>query len=421
MKPTKDQLLKINEITRYIFSNFKNIKEVNEDNDELIYTDEMIENIVGGEEEIEYIEIWFPAEEDEGAVISIEEYLELEDELKTITTKDNKVIISKSRRYYIVNVSDSYKEYILTDYYDLSVSPQKGIEINLISKPFFVGLIASNLDIYDKDYLGTLSPYLAIEVKYTSPVEILSTNKEISLVKSFIYEIADSIGIALNFSEIRDSNYQFEESREEAEEIDSDRLRDLEPYNEGMELFVSAIQIEEPELKFLNFYKVLEHFSPIAVNIDANELMRKKLDAPKSKFENGDYIRSIFELATSMSNRFNDEDLIKASFQSCIDFVGLFELLPKSIIKKTTKHLKIKNITYSSNYQTILTATNMVSKIIYKTRNKVVHAKSNFTPTGDEIKSDEYHELNTFMKEASSQAIRWYNRQPNHLKMEIIK
>ena len=70
----------------------------------------------------------------------------------------------------------------------------------------------------------------------------------------------------------------------------------LEEYNEGMRLFTSAVQIKEAELKFLNFYKVLEHFSPIAVNIEANELMRKKLDSPKSKFEDGDFIRSIFQL-----------------------------------------------------------------------------------------------------------------------------
>ena len=71
--------------------------------------------------------------------------------------------------------------------------------------------------------------------------------------------------------------------------------------------------------------------------------------------------------------------------------------------------------------QQIATASNMIAKIIYKTRNKVVHAKSNFSPDGEEIASEDFEKLNQFMKLASSQAIRWYSRQPNHLKQEIIK
>ena len=71
--------------------------------------------------------------------------------------------------------------------------------------------------------------------------------------------------------------------------------------------------------------------------------------------------------------------------------------------------------------QLITTSSNIAGKIIYKTRNKVVHAKSNFTLTGEEITSDELPQLNEFMKEACSQAIRWYSRQPNHMKLEVIK
>ena len=149
--------------------------------------------------------------------------------------------------------------------------------------------------------------------------------------------------------------------------------------------------------------------------------MRKKLDAPKSSFENGDFIRSIFELANSMRDRFNDEDLIKASFNSCIDIVGLFDKLPESIKKKIKRHIEAPELTYSTDRQKIITSSNIASKIIYKTRNKVVHAKSNFNLTGEEIDSTEFNQLNVFMKDASSQAIRWYTRQPNHLKLEIIK
>jgi hypothetical protein len=122
-----------------------------------------------------------------------------------------------------------------------------------------------------------------------------------------------------------------------------------------------------------------------------------------------------------MRDRFNDEDLIKASFNTCFDIVALFNKLPESIKKKIKKHIKETELTYFTDKQKITTSSNIAGKIIYKTRNKVVHAKSNFNLTGEEIDSSEFNQLNEFMKEASSQAIRCYSRQPNHLKLEIIK
>ena len=68
----------------------------------------------------------------------------------------------------------------------------------------------------------------------------------------------------------------------------------------------------------------------------------------------------------------------------------------------------------------VTTASNMAAKIVYKTRNKVVHAKSNFTETGEEIDISEFDQLNLFMKDASAQAIRWYSRQSDHLKLSTI-
>lgn len=63
----------------------------------------------------------------------------------------------------------------------------------------------------------------------------------------------------------------------------------------------------------------------------------------------------------------------------------------------------------------------MVGKIIYATRNKVVHAKSNYEMTGNECNNADLETLNGFMKEACSQSIRWYNRQPQHLKLSVIQ
>ncbi|QOG04656.1 hypothetical protein [Flavobacterium sp. MDT1-60] len=415
MQLTKEQLLEINEIGRYIiklsdyFTDFE---------DDLLYSEERIEEIISNEEDIDYIHIDFPGEH-ENASIETSEFLKLGDEIKSIKVINKSHIKTNLRSYYIVAATDSEETHVLSEYSDIKTTSINGTEINILTESIIVGLAATKLDEYDKDYWGTFSQYFSIEIIYGSKENVLSQEKEIDLLNAFIFEVADTTGIALNLSEINNpmnDYYEYDESVNVTQ-----TLRELEPFNEGMKLFVSAVQIKDSELKFLNFYKVLEHFAPIAVNIEANELMRKKLDAPKNLFEDGDFIRSIFQLANSMRDRYNDEDLIKAAFNTCFDFIGLFEELPTSIQKKITNHLKIKKLEYGGDRQQLTTASNIAAKIIYKTRNKVVHAKSNFIPDGEEIQNHEFENLNHFMKSASSQAIRWYSRQPNHLKREIIK
>lgn len=415
MTLNKEQLEKVNEGIKAIFDF---CPEIADDNEELVYSDERIKEIVEEEEDIEGLEIYFPGEGD-CTFIEVDEFIDLVEEIKTIEVVDSSYIKTKLTRYYIVSANEFTDEHILS-LHSLYTNT-KGVTTNLIHESIIVGLAATKLGEYEKDNWGTVSPYMSIEIDYETEDDILSKEEELKLINSYIFEVADTVNIALTFSEIRNPIYDlYDITGEIAKGVVAD-LRELEPYNIGMEFFVSAIQIKDPELKFLNFYKVLEHFSPIAVNIEANELMRKKLDAPKSSFEDGDYIRSIFTLANSMRDRYNDEDLIKASFNTCFDFVGLFSKLPESLKKKIKSNIQSKDLDYTTDKQKITTACNIAGKIIYKTRNKVVHAKSNFNLTGEEVQSSEYTELNDFMKEASSQAIRWYTRQPSHLKLEIIK
>lgn len=327
---------------------------------------------------------------------------------------DDGYITTEKKSYFIVSANDSFDDYKLSDLSNFEYKSDK-LTIKLDSESYIVGLVASSKKLYHNDYWGTITPYMCVEITYQN--ERLENQEEIDLLNSFIFEIADNTNIALTRNKINlPPEYLYPEDEENFGEIQS-----LEPYNEGMKFFTSAIQINDIHLKFLNFYKVLEHFAPIAVNIEANELMRKKLDSPKKDFEDGDFIRSIYNLANAMKSKFNDEDLIKATFSSCFDFIHLFQFLPNSITAKVKKQLKISgDLEYSTNKQIIETATNMVAKIIYKTRNKVVHAKSNFEITGEEVEDSDFENLNDFMKRACSQTIRWYSRQPSHLKQKII-
>lgn len=413
MKPSKEQLVGINETLKCIFEYCPELEEYNED---IVFTEERINEIVEQGENIVDIEIVFLGEDDP-TYIDVEEFILLSEEIRTIKIINNGLIKTKHHSYYIVSANDSKDAYVIREYPSVRLESAGGTTIDILTESCIIGLVASKLKMFDRDYWGTANQYECVQIIYGKEDERMGNLEEIELLNSYLFEIADSLDVTLMRSEIHlpvDYYYLEEDENYQA-------LRELEPYNEGMKLFTSAVQIKDPELKFLNFYKVIEHFSPIAVNIEANELMRKKLDSPKSSFEDGDFIRSIFNLANSMRDRYNDEDLIKAAFTTCFDFIGLFKELPNSIQKKVAGHLKIKELEYGGDKQLINTASNIVAKIIYKTRNRVVHAKSNFESTGEEISNEEFEELNEFMKLASSQAIRWYSRQPKHLKREIIK
>jgi hypothetical protein len=231
--------------------------------------------------------------EEEYLDISIEDFLEIADEILEISLENISIIKTKHLRYYIAEAIDSNHDYVVSVNSDSFGVKVGNIKVCLVSDNFIIGLAATSLEAHESDYYGAFSPYLAVEIKYDSEDSILTELEEQNLVKSYRFEIADSTGIALTFSEIRNPMYDYENFQDEDGEYNFGNLRDIEEYNEGMRLFISALQIQEMELRFLNFYKILEHFAPIAANIEAHELMRKKLDAPKKQFEDDDFIRSI--------------------------------------------------------------------------------------------------------------------------------
>lgn len=411
---TREQLNKINALHKFIFQKSKDFENLNKD---LIFSDERINEIVNEEEDIDNFEYFFPVEDD-STTIETKELLSLSDEIISIDVTNHAIIKTLHRRYHITGNSLSYEDYVIRENSKLSAS-YNGIKIDLVESSFIVGLAAVFLGIYDHHSgIGTIGRYIAIELCYETGVDVLSPEEELSIVNSYKFEVADSTGMVLGYVEISFPDEQFIEN---AQENAISSLRPLEVYNDGMTLFMAALEIQEDELRFFNFYKVLEYFAPIALNIEANELMCKKLSSSSQFCHNGNYIRSIFNLAHTYINKYQkDEDLIVATFSTCFDFIALFEKLPEVIKKKIKKALGC-DLDYSTDKQKLLTACKTTGRMICKTRNMIVHSKLNYRPTGDECPRADIAKLNVFMKEACSQAIRWYNRLPEHQKLTVIE
>lgn len=412
MEITKEMLCKVKNTLDFMLANYSWFVDYAE---ELTLNEGSFDEIVKTQQ-FEFPEIELPGDAGED-LISLEDFLELADEIPHIEiSSDVRLVKTKLKRYYIAVGIHELPEGIILPI----IEANDKYRISVIQESFIVALAATRLGFYDEDLLSVRKLNDAIEITYYNESDILQPQEELDLVKSYIFEIADTFNVAITLGHINDMSYDLYDMIDVGEKH-TYKLRELEPHNEGMKLFVSAIQINEQELKFLNFYKILEHYAPIAINIEAHELMRKKLDVSKSNFDNGDYIKSIYDLAKSVRDRYNDEDLIKTTINNCFDLVGIFKFLPDSVKKRVKKQISEQEINYSIDKQKIITASNMVGKILYSTRNRVVHAKSNYVSTEIECSSQDMEQLNVFMKEACSQTIRWYNRQPSHIQLSIIK
>jgi len=209
MKLNEQELNKLNETNKFIiewcdyFADFE---------DDLIFSEDRIKEIIEEEEDIQEIVYEFPGVDDY-TEIDVKEILELSDEIKTIQVESKSLIKTKLRRYYIISSTESNDDYFLREYHDLQLTSLDDIEINLVSESFIVGLAATKLEEYDKDYWGTINQYLAIEIIYKNEEKILDNRNEKELLDSYIFEVADSTGIALILSEIRNPVDEFEELR----------------------------------------------------------------------------------------------------------------------------------------------------------------------------------------------------------------
>lgn len=106
----------------------------------------------------------------------------------------------------------------------------------------------------------------------------------------------------------------------------------------------------------------------------------------------------------------------------CIDIIQLYIYLPLSIKEKCAKSagfdnsLELKHPFSSEKQQKIKRE---VADILYSTRNSIVHAKSNYKPTGKECCNDDLKQFTVFLDKLNLCLIHWFNRQPDIYKKDI--
>ncbi|WP_149495357.1 hypothetical protein [Roseiconus lacunae] len=336
----------------------------------------------------------------------VSEIVRTAEEYKTLDARDKGCISFRSRSFQLVSPKSDMAHAAQHQQDRLRLVSNDGVVLSINYSPLPVGVYASEKGLYNEYVVSPLG-YCAVEVDFAEskvkPSEIVLDQ----LIDRYLFGLAASHEIVFERSEFFIDEEHGMDWWEAGEEPDFP-LRPLDEYNEGVRLYVAAVQVTDPELRLFSLYKVLEYFGPCVKNLDSHESLRKKLDRPEALQPTGQFLREILSLAKDYEKQTAERDLIKRVLLTGTDLPGLLEALPDKLKRG-----------FDGNSSKLEKVARDVADAICSTRNYVAHAKANYSPTGTECAGDDLLKLNQFVAGAAQQLIRWYNRLPEHLKNEI--
>ena len=331
---------------------------------------------------------------------------------------DEKSAWSRNIKQYIIAVDEWEIEKVNLTRFSFT---SETLNITFVENPFYIGIAAIDQGIADDNYgITPCSRYFAAELQYLTKPSF-TKDEEIKVLKQFLHTVSIETGIALKLGQFFFFDYDYYNIDEDD---DSRNIsvnygkEDLLSYTKAMDYFSKAIEIEDEDIKYLHFYKIIEYFSPVASKKSAYNMLNLRLDALRVKGRNQKYLESIFQLTRDYDTSLKDKELATTVLRECADSLELFDVLPESIQKQIKKKF---------HFQRDITALNTAEKemldkeiglILYSTRNQIVHAKSNYRPTGYECKEDDMSQLNIFMKNLCQCLIIWNNRQPDEYRLD---
>ena len=377
--------------------------------------------------EIEEIRLDFP---DDQEVFSIdpEDFLDYMKEINTLRREGDFIV----RTDHIIQATISSARIGFTSFEDAVTSYSfgaDGIAVKVIKKPFLVGVMNAKEGHYNEDFgFGACEPYTAIEIRLEEGKEEININE---LIEQICYFLTDKMGVAVypwegpDFDEMYDTmNEYYDGIDEDDAESDSEDSEDeevsldlssLPHYSLLLKMYRQAKEVNDPEIQFLQYYKMIEYVSPIVAKSVAYEHLNKRLDMLPRVSRDHKYLDSILSVARKYDKDLRDDSLALATIENCVDVVPLYEMLPKRMLKKVKASLKFQKDTLTDEEITDeqhIGLQKQISSILYATRNSIVHAKSNYVPTGNEILDDELADANEMMDVIAHSIINWNDRQP---------
>lgn len=364
-----------------------------------------------------YIKV-FDDENDDG-FYEISDFLYYTTDLNSIKQTDDFTVSCENTTQVLIDCTNY-------DVYDL-LSTLRFVndryEATFVKEPFLIGYVSLKEKYYDNNYFSPCGNELALEFRYKG--ETASLNDEISDTNRIFFFIATEFGINLRKLKLsyrvdyEDYIYEENDSYDNQEEkiINTSSIVKSTPM---LSLYLQALNIEDDEIKFLHFYKIIEYISPIIARSAIYERLYKKIDSLGHKRPNHEFLDNLISVVKRYYASMKDSELSSLVIDACADIPGLVQYLPKCIKEKVSKiYVKEENRWDEENINKDVEKRikDNLAAFLTSTRNSIVHAKSNYTMTGYECPKEDLPKLNELMEHLCYSIIKWNDRQPEGLKM----
>ncbi|MBR2196757.1 MAG: hypothetical protein IJ911_14235 [Salinivirgaceae bacterium] len=343
--------------------------------------------------------------------ISVDDFMLYTSDLDGINKEDDSTVRMGGIRQTILRVDRYYLYYLVPD---VSYSDDL-INMGIIENPVLVGLVASKEGIYNEEFgVYPCSMYTALELRYKTE-QRYTKDEEDKIIERFLYHIAAKYDISIEVGTFDSWEDITGEEPSEPYQLQKDSLI---PYSEAMRYYANALRINDPDIQFHHLYKIIEHFSPRVSKKMAYEMLNQRLDALSIVNRDCQYLDSLLELAKHYQTSLKDKELCKTVLQECVDIIPIFDLLPEDVQSKISLKCSFKIDEIGNCADSIIAKIkDELGDVIYETRNRIVHAKSNWGGSDKACSGDDMEEMNDFMKALAQCLIIWNGRQPKEFRI----
>lgn len=337
--------------------------------------------------------------------ISIENFIDYTEELDSLQRIDDSSVRCGKCRQTIVEINDYFGQTPLP-------FATETCRLSLAHKPFLIDLVRNRDEYSHEDFSDYhISSDTAIELKYFNDV-CFSYEEENDLIKRYLYFLSSQYKCGVYFGKF--IKYGFVFKGNEGKQMERDVV--IPPYTKAMDYYNEAFCAMNADIQYLSFYKVLEYFSPTVSKKEYYEEMNKRLDAMSVLTRSYEDINGLQELSKKYEKSLRDNEIPFTILSNCVDLETLFHCLPKKIQLRLKKDNGIRKDDMIDGKLSEIRKE--LGKILYDTRNSIVHAKSNYQPTGNECSEEDMHELNEFMDKLCQCVFVWNGRQAENYRLK---
>ncbi len=276
-------------------------------------------------------------------------------------------------------------------------------EIQLISHATPFSLLLEKEGGCEKHYCPSLSENdFFVKVDHPSGI---SPQLVSGIIDSYLFELSASL--LLDFTRTHYPIFDGWEDIEFTPIVDDEgkvRIRTLN-FSGGLpelyRIYLKGVAASDIEHQIINLVKAIEYVSATVIRLTAHDAIRQRLLSPQALAPDANFLDDLIMLMEDQRIYKKDSEALRLTINTCCDSTQLTSHAPP--VLRT-----LFSLSEASDAKTKKTALDDLSKCLSSTRNQLVHAKANYTLTGNECPSDQLPALAGCVNLAATQAIRWF-------------